>query len=385
MLRVSAFSSLLLVPQLCTTDDPFAFLQEEEDEYMDCIDDESESIQDVVDTPQQKMFDSIDDFDVQEVIGVGSYGKVFYALHQGTPYALKVISRAKIRANPSFSRHHAMELAILRTLGCPFAAQCHGIIHLDEHVVIVEEFVPGGELYYHIQKHRNITEDQARFYAAELVVALEFLKEAGVLFRDLKPENLMLDAQGHLKLIDFGLSTLVPPTTDDPLYVREVFARTFCGTAEYLAPEVIQGNYYGMAVDIWGLGCVLYEILTGYPPFYSNNQQTMFHRILHEPLRTPANFSSDLTSLLSVLLQKDWRKRPSLNNIQNHAWFKGIDWRQVRRHGLTPPFVPTKGETQRQAKFIDAADSDVRSSFICNRYGGGSSSIASDEQMHHCA
>lgn len=202
----------------------------------------------------------------------------------------------------------------------------------------------GGELFFHLQKERKFSELRARFYAAEIVSALEYLHvEVDVVYRDLKPENILLDAEGHIKLTDFGLA-------------KEHFHRqnrgrtsTFCGTPEYLAPEVLRKEPYGFPVDWWCLGSVLYEMLVGLPPFYSKDVQEMYDKILNEKLKFPSQIALRARSIISGLLHRSpyFRLGTGPNNTSNpasvksHPFFEGLDWQRLYKREYTPPFVPT--------------------------------------------
>jgi serine/threonine protein kinase len=301
------------------------------------------------DVLDRELHDNLSAFDIKELIAVGSYGKVFRAVHvcTGRQYALKVIRKAKMQ-NPFYaSKHLCMELQIIQSLNHPFIAKCYGIIKTKSHVVIVEEYISGGEFYYHIQKHR-LTEEHIMFFAAEIVIVLEYLQQNGILFRDLKPENIMLDPRGHIKFIDFGLATIA----SGQKIKERVFTKTFCGTAEYLAPEILDSHYYGFAVDIWSLGCIIFECLTRHPPFYHKNQAIMFSNIKTSRVPIPDYCSAELKDLINALLCKDWRHRPSLEKIKKHPWFGGIDWNKVSSGELIPPIIPQEDETIKYSAFI---------------------------------
>ena len=359
MVVESIFESLLLIPQMCSTGDPLAFItstaldEEPETEIEQLTESDGDSVEDI-------FYERLDEFEVKELIGIGSYGKVFRAIHTitNTVYALKIINKSKMRSRLNASRHLQMELQIIRFLNHQFIARCHGIIKTDFHIIIVEEFVPGGELYYHIQNCR-LAEEQAVFYAAEVVIALEYLRERGILFRDLKPENIMLDSRGHIKLIDFGLATIMPPHSSS-----DAFTKTFCGTAEYLAPEMLRSHYYGLAVDIWSLGCVIFECITGCPPFYNNNQTVMYNNIRTGQVIFPPRSSSEFKDLINSLLAKDWRLRPTLEEIKMHPWFRKVNWDRIRRRELKPPIVPKGDETVKQSLNSDLLQFRQKSSCV---------------------
>uniref|UniRef100_A0AAY4CZY5 Serum/glucocorticoid regulated kinase 1 n=1 Tax=Denticeps clupeoides TaxID=299321 RepID=A0AAY4CZY5_9TELE len=234
------------------------------------------------------------DFNFLKVIGKGSFGKVLLARHRSDNqfYAVKVLQKK----------------AILKK----------------------------KELFYHLQRERCFLEPRARFYAAEIASALGYLHSLNIVYRDLKPENILLDSQGHIVLTDFGLckENIEPNGTTS----------TFCGTPEYLAPEVLHKQPYDRTVDWWCLGAVLYEMLYGLPPFYSRNTAEMYDNILNKPLQLKPNISNAARHLLEGLLQKDRTKRlgcaDDFVEIKNHVFFSPINWDDLNGKKLTPPFNP---------------------------------------------
>jgi len=196
------------------------------------------------------------------------------------------------------------------------------------------DYVNGGELFYHLQKDKKFTEDRVRFYCAEIVLGLEYLHNCGVLYRDLKPENILLTDDGHICMTDFGISKEGLLSDDDR-------TATFCGTPEYLAPEVLEGNGYGKAVDWWSFGTLMYEMLTGLPPFYSQDVQQMYSKIMTAKLNIPKSVSESAKNLLEAVLQRDPEKRlidPA--KIKEHPFFATIDWELLLQKEITPPFIP---------------------------------------------
>jgi len=201
------------------------------------------------------------------------------------------------------------------------------------------DYINGGELFFHLQKEKRFTEDRVRFYAAEIVAGLEYLHSAGVIYRDLKPENLLLTHEGHIVMTDFGLSK-------EGLHDRDDRTGTFCGTPEYLAPEVLEGKGYGKAVDWWSFGTLMYEMLTGLPPFYCEDVQQMYTKIMTAELETPDTVSAAAADLLSQLLDRNPETRlqdPPL--IKKHPFFAPLDFDRLIKKQIQPPFVPeVRGE-----------------------------------------
>ncbi|GCC30381.1 hypothetical protein chiPu_0008830, partial [Chiloscyllium punctatum] len=208
----------------------------------------------------------------------------------------------------------------------------------NDRLCFVMDYANGGELFFHLSRERVFSEDRARFYGAEIVSALDYLhSEKNVVYRDLKLENLMLDNDGHIKITDFGLCK---EGIKDGATMR-----TFCGTPEYLAPEVLEDNDYGRAVDWWGLGVVMYEMMCGRLPFYNQDHEKLFELILMEEIKFPRTLSPEAKSLLSGLLKKDPKQRlgggyDDAKEVMQDKFFAGIKWQDVYQKKLIPPFKP---------------------------------------------
>jgi len=196
------------------------------------------------------------------------------------------------------------------------------------------DYINGGELFYHLKKEGRFPENRVKFYAAEIVCAMAHLHSLQIVYRDLKPENILIDMEGHICITDFGLSKEINP---------EEGTHTFCGTPEYLAPEVLKGQGHGTAVDWWSLGTLIYEMLTGLPPFYSQNINIMYQKILNGELRFPPYVSQDAQALLDGLLTRDVDKRLGSGNsedVKKHPFFKDIDWEKLEKKEVDPPYKP---------------------------------------------
>jgi len=230
--------------------------------------------------------------------------------------------------------HTQAEKNILQKLVHPFLVNLNYSFQTADKLYFVMDYVNGGELFFHLQKEEKFNEPRVRFYAAEIACGLEYLHNSGVLYRDLKPENVLLTGDGHICMTDFGISKEGLEHEDDT-------TSTFCGTPEYLAPEVLKGKGYGKGVDWWSFGTLLFEMLTGLPPFYSQDVQEMYHKILHAQLTIPPEVSADAGDLLKKLLEREPEKRlTDPKKIKSHPFFKGFDWDACVRKELTPPFKP---------------------------------------------
>uniref|UniRef100_A0A673IIK5 Serine/threonine-protein kinase Sgk3-like n=1 Tax=Sinocyclocheilus rhinocerous TaxID=307959 RepID=A0A673IIK5_9TELE len=243
------------------------------------------------------------DFDFLKVIGKGSFGKVLLAKRKrdGKCYAIKVLQK-KVILNRREQKHIMAERnVLLKNVKHPFLVGLHYSFQTTDKLYFVLDFVNGGELFFHLQKERTFPEPRAKFYIAEMASALGYLHSLTIVYRDLKPENILLDSQGHIVLTDFGLCKEGISQADT--------TTTFCGTPEYLAPEVLRKLPYDNTVDWWCLGSVLYEMLYGLPPFYSRDTHEMYDNILHKELVMRPGASTAAWSILQALLEKDHTRR----------------------------------------------------------------------------
>ena len=187
----------------------------------------------------------------------------------------------------------------MRFLNHPFLCNLHYAFQTSKQLFLVMDFCQGGELYFHIKQNKHFSEDVAKFYAAEIILALEYLHKKNIVYRDLKPENVLITSEGHIKLVDFGLSKRNVK--------KDCF--TFCGTPEYLAPEIIMETGYNKIVDWWSLGILVYEMVTGRVPYMDTNVYRIYKNILSKPIEMKDTFSTELNSLLSGLLTINPEKR----------------------------------------------------------------------------
>ncbi|KAF1832705.1 serine/threonine-protein kinase YPK2/YKR2 [Decorospora gaudefroyi] len=292
---------------------------------------------------------TIDDFELLKVVGKGSFGKVMQVQKKDTHriYALKTIRKAHIISRSEVA-HTLAERSVLAQINNPFIVPLKFSFQSPEKLYLVLAFVNGGELFHHLQKEQRFDINRARFYAAELLCALECLHGFNVIYRDLKPENILLDYTGHIALCDFGLCKLDMKDEDR--------TNTFCGTPEYLAPELLTGAGYTKSVDWWTLGVLLYEMLTGLPPFYDENTNDMYRKILTEPLHFPGPeiVPPAARDLLTRLLDRNADKRLGAKGaaeIKAHYFFHSIDWRKLLERKYEPSFKPNVVDAKDTANF----------------------------------
>ena len=228
---------------------------------------------------------TIDDFELLKVLGKGSFGKVMLVKKKDDPnetlYALKTLRKAALVKRNQLA-HTATERTILQNIRSPFLVHLVFAFQTPDKLYMVLDYMAGGELFFWLKKDKRFSEDRCRLYTAEITLALESLHSMHIIYRALKPENILLDATGHIRLTDFGLSK-----GDVTGSGAEGGTKTFCGTPEYLAPEILENRGHGKAVDWWSLGTLLYEMMCGLPPYYDTNVQRMYHKILHAELKFP--------------------------------------------------------------------------------------------------
>ncbi|KAI6213357.1 hypothetical protein M3Y94_00140800 [Aphelenchoides besseyi] len=286
---------------------------------------------------------TIESFEFLKVLGKGTFGKVILVKEKRTAnlYAIKLLKKEVIVAKDEVT-HTYTENRVLQRCKHPFLTQMIYTFQSRDRLCFVMEFASGGDLYTllnsEVQKHRTgFSESRSRFYGSEIVLALGYLHENAIIYRDLKLENILLDREGHIKIADFGLCK------EDVSFADRT--RTFCGTPEYLAPEILEDNDYGLSCDWWGLGVVLFELMCGRLPFYSQQHDKLFEMILRSNLRFPSALSPEARSLLSGLLIKDPNARlgggiDDYKEIQIQSFFASVDWDKLYRKQIPPPFIP---------------------------------------------
>lgn len=237
--------------------------------------------------------------------------------------------------------HIKTEKHVLKTLKHPFITSLVYSFQTKDLLCFVMEYVCGGDLFFHLTREGKFTEEKSKFYTAEISFAIGYLHENGIIYRDLKLENVLVDSFGHIKLADFGLCKM-------NMY-RESKTKTFCGTIEYLAPEILKNNGYTCAVDWWALGIVLYEMLTGNMPFTckignSQNQSGLFGKILNESFYIPKDLQPETRLILSSFLEKDPANRlgskGGFEEVKSHEFFNGINWDRLMNKEIEAPFKP---------------------------------------------
>ena len=275
----------------------------------------------------------IEDFTFIRLIGLGTYGKVFVATKKSNNklYAVKVLNKNQF-SNIKLKNNIKTERTLLEKLNYPFLMKLDYAFQTKKSLYLITPFMPGGELNYHIYKENYFDEKKAKFYSAEIILALNYLHEKNCIYRDLKPENIMIDENGHIKLTDFGLTKFCEDFSCK--------TKTLCGTPEYLAPEVLFEENYGIEVDWWSLGIIIYEMVSGYLPFKILPNEKINKKIYENKIKMFPHFSNQVKDLIKKLLVINPRKRIGFEQIKNHQFFKDINWENLEFKKTEPPFIP---------------------------------------------
>jgi serine/threonine protein kinase len=272
-------------------------------------------------------------FDIVSTIGRGFYGKVMLVKKKGTEevYAIKTVHKNRLVKSGKVHTIFA-ERNILLSARHPFIVNICFAFQTDSKVYLGLEYAAGGELFHHFQKRGPFPLPEVKLYIAEVALALNYLHSIGVVYRDLKPENILLDGQGYLKLTDFGLSKRLTDPDD--------LTQTFCGTSEYLAPELVSGLRYGIKIDWWALGVLCFELLHGKTPFANPNKAKLYAAIRTEKPKFSSKIDATTQSFILGLLTKDPDHRMDFTAFQKHPFFAGIDFQAVLAKKIKPAFVP---------------------------------------------
>uniref|UniRef100_A0AAY4DB08 Protein kinase C n=1 Tax=Denticeps clupeoides TaxID=299321 RepID=A0AAY4DB08_9TELE len=288
-----------------------------------------------------------------KVLGKGSFGKVMLAELRGTDevYAVKVLKKDVILQDDDVDCTLTEKRILALARRHPYLTQLFCCFQTKDRLFFVMEYVNGGDLMFQIQRSRKFDEARSRFYAAEVTSALMFLHQNGVIYRDLKLDNILLDAEGHCKLADFGMCK--------EGILNGVTTTTFCGTPDYIAPEILQELEYGPSVDWWALGVLMYEMMAGQPPFEADNEDDLFESILHDDVLYPVWLSKEAVSILKAFMTKSPSKRLGCvmsqgleEAIKVHPFFKEIDWVLLEQRKIKPPFKP-RIKTKRDVNNFD--------------------------------
>ena len=298
--------------------------------------------------PQPKFSEK--DFTKIKLIGKGSYGNVYLVRYNKNNqiYAMKVYIKSDLREKNQ-ENNTKSERNLMTQINFPFIVSVKFAFQTESKLFLVQEFIQGGDLFYHIHSGSKFSNERTKFYIIEIILAIEFLHNNNMIYRDLKPENILIGIDGHIKLTDFGLSKMVD-SLEDKSY-------TVCGTLQYIAPEIIKGEGYNNSVDWWSLGIIIFEMFTGKLPFKFKYDAQYSLDIYKKKIIYPSWIEENAKDLIANLLSIDPNKRlgngiNGADNIKKHPFFNNVDWDKALKKQLKPPFIP-KVEDETDIKYFE--------------------------------
>ena len=299
----------------------------------------------------------VSDFQKLKLLGKGSFGEVYLVKFKKNNklYAMKILDKNDIIEKHQ-EEHTKIERDLLTRINCPFIVNIKFAFQDKDNLYIITDFMQGGELFFHLHKEKRFKDEKAKFYIIEIILAIEYLHKNKMLYRDLKPENVLIDTNGHIKLTDFGLSKIIQKPKEK--------AYTICGTPQYLAPEVLSDKGYDCTVDWWSLGCVLYELLVGRSPFRILLGDSLNEDFYKKKILIPDYVSDEAQDLITKLLIINPLKRLGYGEdgaykIKQHPYFKGINWDDAWNLKLKPPFIPNLSN-ETDLKYFDNMITDEK-------------------------
>ena len=303
---------------------------------------------------------NLNDFELLQTVGIGSFGRVRLCRHKKNTkvYVMKILKKSEIVKQKQVD-HVYSEYNILSILNHPFIVELKGVnVQHPQYLYLILEYVPGGELFTLLRNNINFPVEQAKFYTAHIITIFEYLHSKNIIYRDLKPENILINKNGYIKIFDFELAKVI----EDRTY-------TMCGTPGYLAPEIILNKGYGLSVDWWAFGILLYEMICGVEPFYDEEPMKIYENILNGKILFSSDFDSQSKSLIKHLLEPELSKRygnlkNGVNDIKNHAFFKNMNWDKLLKQEIEAPFIPKikdNNELKYYNVYPDSDDNNVES------------------------
>ncbi|CAG9330060.1 PRKACB_1 [Blepharisma stoltei] len=299
----------------------------------------------------------IRDFQILKTIGTGTFARVVIARlknqKQGTYYAIKMINK-EVLAKLKQVEHAKCEKRVLMSLDNPFILKVFSSFQDNACLYLVMEYIAGGELFTRLRLWHHFPNDVALFYATEILLAIEYIHSNNIIYRDLKPENLLIDHTGHIKIADFGFCKHISQG-------ERTF--TLCGTPEYLAPEIIKSIGHSKPVDWWAFGILVYEMLVGHPPFFDNNPYKIYKKIVKGEFEMPEEVPHAAAKLISRLLVIEQENRlgsvRGSIDIKAAKWFRGVDWGMVCQREIRAPWIPNLSGPGDTSSFANYPDDDT--------------------------
>jgi len=284
----------------------------------------------------------LQDYEIGDIIKIMPLGKVKIAKSKrtGEYFVIKMLIKSEIIKNKQ-EQHIINELDILEEISHPSIITCVGFTQDEKYLYLAYEFIPGGDLFNLLKIENNFSIDKAQFYAGQIVFVFEYLHSKNIVYRNLKPENILINKNGYIKIADFQFAKVVTDRT-----------YTMCGTPGYLAPEIILNRGHGLSVDWWTLGVLLYEMICGVDPFADDDPMKVYENILEGNIKFSSHFDDKSKSLIKHLLEPDLSRRygnlkNGVNDIKNHLFFKSLIWDKLLRQEIEAPFIPKiKGDNE---------------------------------------
>uniref|UniRef100_A0A4W4G6B9 Protein kinase C n=1 Tax=Electrophorus electricus TaxID=8005 RepID=A0A4W4G6B9_ELEEL len=279
---------------------------------------------------------TLDDFTLHKMLGKGSFGKVFLAEMRATGefFAVKALKKDVVLMDDDVECTMVERRVLSLAWEHPFLTHLYCTFQTKENLFFVMEYLNGGDLMFHIQACNSFDLTRSTFYAAEIICGLQFLHSKGIVYRDLKLDNILLDIDGHIKIADFGMCK-------ENMF-GEARTSTFCGTPDYIAPEILLGQKYGTSVDWWSFGVLLYEMLIGKSPFHGHDEEELFQSIRTDDPCYPRWLARDSRDILVKLFVREPERRLGVKgNIRQHNFFRDTDWSALEKRQVEPPFKPT--------------------------------------------
>jgi len=278
---------------------------------------------------------SLGDLKMHQTIGTGTFGRVRLCTWKpnGRVFAIKILKKSEV-IRLKQEEHIASERSLLAMIEHPFVVKLYRTFQDTHFVHMLLEYVNGGEVFSHLRKAGRFSKEFTKFYSGQIILVLQYLHARQIVYRDLKPENLLIGTGGYLKITDFGFAKIVEDNT-----------WTLCGTPEYLAPEIIQSKGHSMGVDWWALGILMYEMLCGYPPFYDENPFGIYQKILVGKIDFPKHIDEYAKDIIKRLLVHDRTQRlgclaKGADDIKRHKFFRGVDWNALHSRRIQAPILP---------------------------------------------
>ncbi|KAL4895462.1 kinase-like domain-containing protein [Aspergillus ambiguus] len=305
---------------------------------------------------------SVQDFALLKTLGTGTFARVWLVRYKDEiqrrdkVYALKILRKADVIKLKQVEHVRNERKTLSAVSGHPFITTLITSFSDTQSLYMLLDYCPGGEIFSYLRRARRFNENTSRFYAAEITLTIEYLHDAeGIVYRDLKPENILLDAEGHIRLVDFGFAKQVGS--------HETY--TLCGTPEYLAPEVIHNSGHGLAVDWWALGILIYEFLVGQPPFWDQNPMRIYEQIVEGHIRFPQSMSPAAQNIISLFCKTNPTERlgyisGGAARVKSHPFFEGINWDDLFYRRIKGPILPRVDHPADTGNFEEYPDPDLR-------------------------